>query len=217
MAIVTISRLRGSGGNEIGRRTAEELGYTFVNKQLIESIFKEYGLIEFSDIYDSTPGFWHRYDQIQRDTMQFLEQVLKAIAKYGKAVIVGRGSYTLFQGYSDVLNVQLWAPFGVRLKRVMEQEGSNAPDRAAEELRNNDRIRKNFVESCFKVRREESHDFDLTLNTAKIRTEGAVELIVQSVRGLQSLELDRMQSTSQLEVDPVLLGQVGNSFSRAGV
>lgn len=62
MSVVTISRLTGSGGKEIGRKISEKMSYHFVTKNTIEEIFRDYGLIKFDKIYETVPGFWPRFD-----------------------------------------------------------------------------------------------------------------------------------------------------------
>ena len=55
MKTIAISRLIGSEGAKIGRRVTEALGYTLVNKSVLEGIFRQYGLEKFGElIYVST-------------------------------------------------------------------------------------------------------------------------------------------------------------------
>ena len=42
--IITISREFGSGGRTIGKQVAEQMGYQFYDKELIEKIAQEAGL-----------------------------------------------------------------------------------------------------------------------------------------------------------------------------
>ena len=44
--IITISREFGSGGREIGKRLADELGFSYYDKELITAISKETGMTE---------------------------------------------------------------------------------------------------------------------------------------------------------------------------
>ena len=44
--IVTISREFGSGGREIGKRLADELGYAYYDKEIIKIITEQTGMTE---------------------------------------------------------------------------------------------------------------------------------------------------------------------------
>lgn len=46
MKIITISREFGSGGRELGKRLADELGFDYYDREIIESIAKGQGLDE---------------------------------------------------------------------------------------------------------------------------------------------------------------------------
>lgn len=58
MKTIAISRLVGSEAGKIARRVAEALGYTLVNKSILEGIFRQYGLEKFGELYTSPPNVW---------------------------------------------------------------------------------------------------------------------------------------------------------------
>ena len=62
MAVITVSREIGSLGADIAVRTAEKLGYTYVDKDLIQKIMNQYGVIQFQDLYDAQFGIWDQFD-----------------------------------------------------------------------------------------------------------------------------------------------------------
>ena len=76
MAVITISREVGSEGSYVGRSVAEALGYHLVDRNVIEEVFKQYGLVRFRDVYDSAPGFWARFDEMRAQTVKLLNQVI---------------------------------------------------------------------------------------------------------------------------------------------
>ena len=53
MAVITVSREFGSGGDVIARNAAEALGYNFVDKEFIGKVLNQYGLVEFDKEYDA--------------------------------------------------------------------------------------------------------------------------------------------------------------------
>ena len=62
MAIVTVSRQLGSGGDLIARKVAESLGYEFVDHRLVE---------EIADITDTTPEEVEQFDEKAEGRIQF--------------------------------------------------------------------------------------------------------------------------------------------------
>jgi hypothetical protein len=75
MKVITISRLLSSGGQTIGRQVADELGYSFVTKKTIEKVMKQYGMVDFAKVYESSPGFLDRMDDFQEDMITMLRKI----------------------------------------------------------------------------------------------------------------------------------------------
>ena len=105
MKIITISREFGSGGRELGKRLAEELGIHCYDHEIIELIAKEHGFDEryvanisekcIEAAYPMTIG--HRFAmppvQIMDQGFQVAaaqQQIIENFAKQGDCVIVGR-------------------------------------------------------------------------------------------------------------------------------
>ncbi|HHT81608.1 MAG TPA: cytidylate kinase-like family protein, partial [Spirochaetales bacterium] len=98
MGVITISRQMGSEGTYIGKRLATELGLKYVDKQELGLIMREYGFSLFDEVYDTKPNFWERFDLERVSTVEFLIQAMRATAKVGDVVMLGRGGFGLFQG-----------------------------------------------------------------------------------------------------------------------
>ena len=103
--IITISREFGSGGRELGKRLAEELGIPCYDHQIIEMIAKENGFDEryvanvseksIEAAYPMTIG--HRFAMPSLEIMQqpirvaaAQRQIIENFAKQGDCVIIGR-------------------------------------------------------------------------------------------------------------------------------
>ena len=120
MAVITISRLVGSRGTLIGKEVAKRMGYSYVDRELIEEIMEQYGAIEFREIYDTKLSIWDRYSSFTNEILNFYKKVMLAIAKAGNVVIVGRGSFVSLGRYADILDVMVYAPLDARIKAIME-------------------------------------------------------------------------------------------------
>jgi cytidylate kinase len=206
MAVITISREIYSDGSYIGEKTAQALGYHFAGKNTIEKVFLEYGLFEFKKVYESTEGFWSRFEDMRATTIEFLKQVILALASHGNMVIVGRGAFAVLGGFADVLNIWVQAPFDIRVKRAMK--GEKIPDlgKAEEFLRESDRARDAFVESFYNVRLKTAapQAFDLAINTGKVSPETAIAWLVEAHKALKQREKAGEPSTNTIVVEPDL-------------
>lgn len=214
MSVITISREFGSEGDAIAQQTAKALGYHFVDKNFIGTVLGHYGYVEFDKEYESLPSFWERFDAQrgnQRDAMmKMLNQVIQAVAHHGNVVILGRSGFEVLSGFGDVLHVRLQAPFAVRVGRVMEMQNLTF-DQADAFVRENDKVRRAFVEEFYKVPWGAIHAFDLVVNTGKIPPELAVEWIVNAEK-IRMANPEMGKSTTAIEVDRILADAVSDEL-----
>jgi len=206
MAVVTISRELGSEGAYIGRKTAEVLGYHFVDKFVIEDLLREYGMVQFIDVYESTPGFWTRFDKMSFELIEMLNKVILALALKGNMVIMGRGGFAVLGGYGDALNVRIQAPFSSRVRRVMEKEKISELQKAEDLVKENDRSRSAFIQTFYNTRWDMADSFNLVIDTGSVSTESAVHWIEEATRALEKRIFEENElSTRLIPMDPTLL------------
>lgn len=218
MAVITVSREIGSGGDEAAREAAQQLGYAFVDKQFIEQVLGQYGFIEFDQAYDSLPGFWEKFDaqkeQRRTDMTKLLNQAILALAQRDNVVILGRSGYVVLHGLADVLNVRMVAPEALRVARVAQQrELSQA--QAAAKVAQVDRVRASFVEEFYRDEPQDAPAFDLLLNTGKIPIELAAEWIVAAARTLDVADLSGESTVATVKVDRVMVSAVAQEMADA--
>ncbi|HWQ07748.1 MAG TPA: cytidylate kinase-like family protein [Holophaga sp.] len=216
MAVITISREFGSEGTAVAEKVAEALGYHLADKNTLEKILSEYGLMEFDRMYDSIPGFWDRFDahKMERRTIliDMLNHTIVALAAHGNMVIVGRGGFAVLAGLADVLNVRIQAPQAIRVRRLMEQPSIAEPSRAEILVQENDRLQKAFVESVYGVSWEAAKSFDLVVDTGKVTPDRAAAWIVEATKALKLPSIGA-HTVAQLKVDRILLSTVNEFFA----
>lgn len=205
MGVITISRQMGSEGTYIGKKLAAELGLKYVDKQELGLIMREYGFSLFDEVYDTKPNFWERFDLERASTVDFLIQAMKAVAKTGDVVMLGRGGFGLFQDYADVLNVRIQAPFSLRVDRKIKEHGLKRLEGEAL-LHKFDQIRTSFIQSDLDFDANDASMYDLVFNTAVVRPDDAVASIVSAY--MQNQRLGAQRKVSSLEVDPMLFKHV---------
>jgi cytidylate kinase len=204
MAVITISREIGSEGTYIGQEIAQSLGYLFVNKDTIEKVMNQYGLIQFKEIYETAPGFWARFDQMSLNLVKMLNAILLALAQRGNMVILGRGGFAVLVGYADVLNVRIQAPFPVRLKRVMERDQLDDVQEAEAFIIENDKARAAFIQTFYGTRWDNANAYNLVIDTGSVYPELAVSWICQATQALSETMKDGRPATKEIVVDSIL-------------
>jgi cytidylate kinase len=211
MAVITISREYGSGGESLARSVAQSLGYHFVDKEFIGALLSQYGLVEFDREYDVLPGFWEKFNahrEKRRDQMvSMLNRVLGAVARHGDVVILGRSGFVVLAGYADVLHVRLQAPFSTRVERIRAQHKIRL-EQAEALVKENDRVRIAFIEEFYQVPWEAMLAFDLVINTGKISPALATAWVVEAAKAFVARPEAGRPLTSSIEVDVVLAGAV---------
>lgn len=197
--VVTIAREYGSGGSEVGRLTAQNLGWKFLDASLINkvaAIARARANIrnENKELCDSwleqladgirlpSSAGCHRSRQLEvidANSMRALtEHVVRAAADMGDCVIVGRGSQCILRGHRDALHVFVYAPVDCRTERLKRR----FPDRPdlRDVMADIDRQRATYVHRHYGYIWDDICMYDLCLNTAR-GTSTAAATIVEAV------------------------------------
>jgi cytidylate kinase len=217
MAVITISREAGSGGYPIAKAVAESLGYAFADKNTTDSIFRQYGMTRFDDLYDSGPSLLDLLNANNLLLVAMANEIVEAVAQRGDVVILGRAGFAVLSGLADVLHVRIQAPFSDRVKYVMERDGITDLDAAMEHIKQDDEVHRKYVSRFYNRQWDEASNFDLVLDTGSLAIEQAAKQIVDAARELQT-ELqskplpDGASSTKSLQVDPVLADAVAKAM-----
>src|SRR5215813_9309691 len=107
MAIITISRLTGSGGSEIATATAESLKFQLIDREAMGMVIQQ-----------QFPVRTEQLSRIQKDRRVYDEMVRSAIAEVAakhNVVILGSGAQFLFSRVAASLHVQIVAPLPYRI------------------------------------------------------------------------------------------------------
>lgn len=209
MTVVTILRELGSGGGEIGRQAAHNLGYDYVDKDVIEGIFRQYGLTKFDQIYNNMPSFLDMINYSNLLIVSMLNEIIEAVAQRGNAVLLIRGGFAILDGCADVLNVRIHAPVSVRAPRVMTRE--QLPDlwHAEQQITEDDKLRRKFLQMFYDKRWEDQTQFDLVLDTGALTLEAATAQLVAATQALATKPIVAgATTTAKFKVDPVLADAV---------
>lgn len=196
--IITIERQYASGGNEIGKRLAEALGYKLYDRNILMEAAKNLDIpfvkIEGLDGSSSggillnlskTPlgGLSHSKELPLADKL-FLEEkrIIEAVAEEGKCVIVGRASGYILRKRENSLRVFIHSDKEKRIQRAIEKEGIKEQEAEAV-LKKNDKRRGSFYTSVTNWAWGDPRYYEMYLNAGKLGIGLCVRMLAEAARG----------------------------------
>src|SRR3972149_2894231 len=189
MAIIPISHEMGAGGPEIGMTVAQRLGYRYADHELILDTAQRYGLLEekLSHLEESKPSFFERLDTETHQYITAIQTTLLEFADQDNVVLMGRSGQWLLRGIPHGLRVRVKAPFELRVKRALKKMAGQMGE-AVNPRTVTDMVRRDDAEKAGRFRYLYELDIndptlsELVLNTEKVPTEPAVELVAAAAR-----------------------------------
>lgn len=198
--IITISRKFGSGGREVGKRLADELGYAYYDKELVTEIAKNTALNEdyvnsvlekggytnFAFSFAHTMPVLSPVPDCATDVLVEQQKVIKAIGQKGNCVIVGRCADVILADLNPV-KIFVYADEASVIKRCRERaaEGEDVSDKRI--LKNAKAIDKARGKLCDLISsRPWGHTecYDLVLNTSGIEIKNIIPALAQMVKAI---------------------------------
>ena len=182
MKSVTISRQFGSGGRELGKRLADELGFDYYDREIITSIAQAQGMDEGyvekaleDHAWQHIPLTYGRsfasgavMQSTQTSLLVEQKRVLDGIAKAGKdCVIVGRDADVLLADQKP-FSIFVCASMDAKVRRCMERaaEGENLTRKAMEQnIRRIDKARARSREMISDAKWGQGGSYNMTVNT----------------------------------------------------
>ena len=198
MAILTVSRLYGSGGSEVAAIVAKTLRWSLLDNDVVDAVAARMGLsaAEVQAREERVPSLVERLTAAmamgsqewgspmaaaKRPTDEQLIEVthrvvMEAIAN-GPVVLVGRGTQEMLAEREDTLHVFCYAPRKALIARTMQREGVSAEE-AARLVDETNKQRDQWVRLHWERERRAHENFDLSVNTERVGIQGAADLIV---------------------------------------
>ena len=193
--IITVARQFGSGGREIAKALADELGIDFYDKELISMAAKESGMspevFEKIDeqatnsllyslsmgLYTFGNGFSAMGDLPVNDKLYIIQhKMIKKLADKGPCVILGRcGDYVL-KDYDNVVSIFINADMEYRKEHAIKYHNVD-PRRAEQVVNKADKNRANYYSFYSGQKWGQAQNYDLCINSGRMTRDNAVSLI----------------------------------------
>ena len=202
MAILTVSRLYGSGGSEVAAIVAKALGWSLFDNAVVDAVAARMGLsvAEVQAREERVPSLVERLTSAmamgsqewmspiadaKRPTDEQLIEVTRhiieeAIAR-GSLVVVGRGTQEMLAERDDALHVFCYASRKALIARTMKRESVSAED-AARLVDETNKRRDQWVRLHWERDRRSLELYDLSVNTERLGIEGSAQLVVSATK-----------------------------------
>jgi len=206
---ITFARQFGSGGSELAQRVAGELGWPYLDRELLRQAAEEMGVDEAELIEqdEHVTGFWQRLLETfilsspeevymppplrtarDEQLMEVMQRIMCRLARENHCVVVGRGSFHCLQGHARLLNIFVHAPRNARCQRVATIYGLRDPEAAVDLA---DRDREHYIHWATGRQWLDPCNYHLSIDTACIGLEHAQRWIVEQARRMAALAPER--------------------------
>jgi cytidylate kinase len=202
MAIITISRMYGSGGSEVAARVAQVLGWSLYDNDFVDAVAERLG-IPVSEVQareERTPSLVERLasalavaspeilppptEQLPPSEERLAEvtrRIIEEVVARGNAVLVGRGAQSVLARRAGVLHVFCYAPREALARRAAERKRVSVAEaeKIVDEI---NKQRDQYVRTTFKRSWKAHENYHLCVNTEWLGIDGAAQAIVSAAR-----------------------------------
>jgi len=202
-SVVCLSQTTGSGGDEVGKLVASQLGYLYVDEDIVATAAAQSGL-EPGDIADEerrksfarrtleglaegggdaltlgSPLAASMEGMRPADIRALIRETVEQTAAQGNVVIVSHAASHALEPSEQALRVFVTASPETRARRVGAAEGLDEAQ-AAGVVKDSDAARRQYLKRFYSVGEETSTDYDLVINTDLLSPEYAAAIVVHA-------------------------------------
>ena len=203
MSIITVSRMYGSGGSEVGARIAHSLGWRLLDNAFIDAVAERLGVpaAEVEAREERVPSLVQRLADAlalaspeilppaaeaslpprEERMVEVTERIIQEAVAHGHAVLVGRGAQAVLATRSDVIHVLCYAPRPALAARAARRLGISLKEaeRVVDDI---NKQREQYVRTHWKRSWLAHENYHLCLNTEWLGIDGAAEIVVRLAR-----------------------------------
>lgn len=206
--VITLARSLGSGGDEIARLISTELGFEYVDHEIVAMAAERAGVPQkvIEQAEGLRPFILRLLDAIamtgaavdgsamlsvpqdlplarhdERDCEAAIAEAIQDVATQKKVVIVGHGASIPLAGLPGLLRVFVTASTAVRAERVARERGLDA-NQAWKAVDEADHERAAYLRRFYDITAESPVNYDVVLNTDLLSVDEAADVVVTMAR-----------------------------------
>lgn len=203
MAIVTVSRLYGSGGSDVAARVAHSLGWSLLDNAVVDAVAAKLGVTrdEVAALEERMPSLVERLVETMAlgsqdwagavgqgkrpptdaQVIEVTRHIVEEAIARGPLVVVGRGAQAMLAARSDALHIFCHAPRSALITRSMTRDRLSEEE-AAKLVDDTNAHREQWVRRHWNRDWRDPSNYDLSVNTESLGIAGASEIVVAAAR-----------------------------------
>ena len=198
--IITISRMFGTGGHEIGAELARRLGVKLIDKQVLNEVAKRMHVVEeaMEKIEARNPlwrddftSFYRTYmskaeyngqehDRTSHELCEAQAEAIRSIAAEESCVLIGRCGFHIFAEHPNALKIFIHSSEDCRKRRIAEKYDLSLSDAAAMVV-DNDYSRELYTKTFTGKDWTDARNYDISIDVRKFGVNGAVDFIMKCI------------------------------------
>ncbi|MEW6184953.1 MAG: cytidylate kinase-like family protein [Thermodesulfobacteriota bacterium] len=201
--VITISRQMGSGGSYVGYSVAKELGFQYVDREILrqaaDRLHTDPEALEHLE--ERSPGLLEKITQgfsygmpeiavspLRKQPVDYKElfalegKIMNEIADRYQAVIVGRGGFYVLRNRPEVFKIFIHAPLDFRLNRYLSLQKSHDSKEVRARLKESDQVRARFIKEMAGLDWMDSRNYHLCFDSSVIDFSTITAVIVDWVK-----------------------------------
>lgn len=190
--VISIGRQHGSGGREIARLLARELGIKCYDKEIVDEAAKHSDfsrdLINAYDEKRMSAFMLHAGGYGLNENFRLNMQVVSAqfdaireIASKGDCIFVGRCADYILRDRRDLVSVFILGDMDERLKCLERRQGLDVAA-ARKKIKEVDKDRSSFYKYYSDQVWGDAQNYDLCINSSRLGVEGTVKVIMDYIK-----------------------------------
>jgi cytidylate kinase len=203
-SVITVSRTLGAEGEDLAGKLAADLGYRYVDAEVIQRAAQQAGVSEAEvAAAEQRQGMLDRIlnrlaagaivagppveplefvPNVTEHYQRLILDVVRETAAAGNVVLVAHGASVALGARPGVVRVLVTAPADVRAARVASAQGV-ALREAEKRVAESDAARAQFFKRFFQLDHELPTHYDLVVNTESLAIEVAAQAVIAIARG----------------------------------
>ena len=198
--IITISRMFGTGGHEIGAELARRLDVKLIDKQVLNEVAKRMNVVEEAmeklearnPLWrDDFTSFYRTYmskaeynglehDRTSHELFEAQAEAIRSIAAEESCALIGRCGFHIFAEHPNALKIFIHSSEDCRKRRIAEKYDLSLSDAAAMVV-DNDYSRELYTKTFTGKDWTDARNYDISIDVRKFGVNGAVDFIMKCI------------------------------------
>ncbi|MGD2126817.1 MAG: cytidylate kinase-like family protein [Desulfobacteraceae bacterium] len=192
MSIITVSRGSYSHGKEVAEKTAQELNYRCVSREVLLEASKEFNVPEIKLLHAirDAPSILDRFTYGKEKYIAYIQAAILKHLQKDNVVYHGFAGHFFVRDVPHVLKVRILADVENRIRIVMERNGVEKKE-AVRTIKKLDGQRRKWSRHLYEIDTSDPGLYDIVIHLHKITVGDAVDLICHTAT------LERFNTTAE--------------------